>query len=147
MQNKNVKHRPSTKYLYFHKITGPTLFCFGEKVEKYKKNVSPAYRPTFFQHVSGNTASFLHLTCTVLLSYKLIRSNHIFFICRLANIFGRNHERSSAREMTINEKSNPSLLSKDESPTSKDMPTTTEDIAEERELTVELFEALNNLRK
>ena len=24
MQNKTVKHGPSTKYLYFHKITGPT---------------------------------------------------------------------------------------------------------------------------
>ena len=23
--------------MYFHKITGPTLFFFGEKLEKYKK--------------------------------------------------------------------------------------------------------------
>ena len=34
MQNKKAKHRPSTKYLYFHKITGPTLFFSGEKIEK-----------------------------------------------------------------------------------------------------------------
>ena len=37
MQNKNVKHRPSTKYLHFHKITGPFLFFSGEKIEKKKK--------------------------------------------------------------------------------------------------------------
>ena len=44
MQNKKkVKHRPSTKYLYFHTITGPTLFFSGEK-----KNVSPTYRPILF---------------------------------------------------------------------------------------------------
>ena len=34
MQNKTVKHQPSTKYLYFHKITGPTVFFSGEKIEK-----------------------------------------------------------------------------------------------------------------
>ena len=34
MQNKKVKHQPSTKYLYFHKITGSTLFFSGEKIEK-----------------------------------------------------------------------------------------------------------------
>ena len=37
MQNKKVKHRPSTKYLYFHKITGPTLFFSGEEEKKKKK--------------------------------------------------------------------------------------------------------------
>ena len=34
MQNKKVKHQPSAKYLYFHKITGPTLFFSGERIEK-----------------------------------------------------------------------------------------------------------------
>ena len=34
MQNKQVKHRPSTKYSYFHNITGPTLFFSGEIIEK-----------------------------------------------------------------------------------------------------------------
>ena len=37
MQNKKVKHRPLTKHLYFHKITGPTLFFSGEKNRKIKK--------------------------------------------------------------------------------------------------------------
>ena len=37
MQNKKLKHRPSTKYPYFHKITGPTLFFSGEEIEKKKK--------------------------------------------------------------------------------------------------------------
>ena len=36
MQNKKVEHPPSTKYSYFHKITGPTLFFSGEKIEKKK---------------------------------------------------------------------------------------------------------------
>ena len=35
--NKKVNHRPSTKYLYFHKITGLSLFFSGEK--KNRKNV------------------------------------------------------------------------------------------------------------
>ena len=30
-KKKRVKHRSSTTYLYFHKITGPTLFFSGEK--------------------------------------------------------------------------------------------------------------------
>ena len=34
IQKEKVKHRPSTKYPYFHKITGPTLFCSGENIEK-----------------------------------------------------------------------------------------------------------------
>ena len=34
MQNKKFKHRPSTKYLYFHKITGPILFFSGENRNK-----------------------------------------------------------------------------------------------------------------
>ena len=34
VQNKNVKHRPSTKHQYFHKITDPTLFFSREKIEK-----------------------------------------------------------------------------------------------------------------
>ena len=34
MQNKKAKHRSSTKYMYFNKITGPTLFFSGEKIEK-----------------------------------------------------------------------------------------------------------------
>ena len=32
MQNKKIKHRPSTKYLYFHKVTGPTLFWRKKKL-------------------------------------------------------------------------------------------------------------------
>ena len=46
MQNKKEKHRPSTKYLYFHKITGPTLFFSGEKIENKTKRFS--YLPTKF---------------------------------------------------------------------------------------------------
>ena len=37
MQNKKVKHRAITKYLHFHKITGPTLFYSGEKKLKNNK--------------------------------------------------------------------------------------------------------------
>ena len=55
MQNKKVKHRPSTKYLYFHKITGPILFFSGEK----RKKVSLTYRPIFFFSMLVETASFL----------------------------------------------------------------------------------------
>ena len=58
MENKKVKHRPSTKYLYFHKITGPTLFFSGEKTENKKKFHIPTDQ-IFFQHVSGNTAIFV----------------------------------------------------------------------------------------
>ena len=91
-----------------------------------------------------------------LLSYILIRNKHIFFVCRLANIFGRNHENSPAREMTIDNKSNRPPLSKEEKPSSKNMPTktscrglnhTTKDTTEERKPTVELFDALYNLCK
>ena len=45
MQTENVKHRPSTKYLCFHKITGSTLFFSGEKK---KKRVSPTYQIYLF---------------------------------------------------------------------------------------------------
>ena len=62
MQNKKVKHRPLTKYLHFHKITGPTLFVSGENKRKIKKKASTTYRPIFFQHVSGNAAIFLRLS-------------------------------------------------------------------------------------
>ena len=38
MQNKKkIKYRSSTKYLYFHEITGPTLFFPEEKIAKKKK--------------------------------------------------------------------------------------------------------------
>ena len=65
MKNKNIKHRPSTKYLYFHKTTGPTLFFSEEKNRKIKKK--KVFLPTdqffffffFFQHVNGNTAILL----------------------------------------------------------------------------------------
>ena len=44
---KNVKRRPSTKYLYFHKITGSILFISGEKNrETIKKKKSFSYLPT-----------------------------------------------------------------------------------------------------
>ena len=52
MQNKKLKHRPSTKYLYFHKITGPTLFFSGEN--RNKKFLLPTDQ-NFFQHVSRNS--------------------------------------------------------------------------------------------
>ena len=54
MQNKKVKHRPLTKYLHFHKITGRILFFSGEKIEK--KFLLPTDQ--VLQHVSGNTAFF-----------------------------------------------------------------------------------------
>ena len=41
VQNKKVKHRPSTKYLYFYKITGPILFFSGEKQKNKKKFLQP----------------------------------------------------------------------------------------------------------
>ena len=53
MQNKKVKHRPSTKYLYFHKITDPTQFFSGDK----KKFLLPTDQ-IIFQHVCGDTAIF-----------------------------------------------------------------------------------------
>ena len=37
MQNKKIKHRLSKQYLYFHKITDPTLFFSGEENRKIKK--------------------------------------------------------------------------------------------------------------
>ena len=59
MQNKKAKHQSSTKYLYFHKITGQALFLFfGEK----KINKVFFFLPTdqvLFQHVNGNTAIFM----------------------------------------------------------------------------------------
>ena len=72
-------------------------------------------------------------------------------------MFGRNHDKTPARELIDDDKSNPS---KDESPSSKVMPTidscrylnhtrkeNAEENAEDREHTIELFEALNNLCK
>ena len=46
-----VKHRFSTKYLYFHKITGPTLFFSRVKIEKKKKKKKKkpfSYLPTIY---------------------------------------------------------------------------------------------------
>ena len=51
MQNKKVKHIPSTKYPYFHKITGPTVCFSAEKLEKVKKKFSYLLTNFFFQHV------------------------------------------------------------------------------------------------
>ena len=48
MQNKKVKHRPSTKYWYFHTITGLTLFFSGEKNRKIKKSFSYLLTKLFF---------------------------------------------------------------------------------------------------
>ena len=52
-----------SQFLYFHKITGLTLFLSGEKkIEKKKKK--KFLLPTdqfFFQHISGNTAIFYAL--------------------------------------------------------------------------------------
>ena len=60
MQNKKVKQGPSTKYLYSHKITGLTLFFYGEKIKKKKsfskKKKSFSYLPTkFFFSMSVET--------------------------------------------------------------------------------------------
>ena len=84
MQNIKVKHRPSTKYLFFfHKITGPTLFFFWRKNRKKKKFLLPTDQ-IFFQHVSGNTVIFYALydhvhrwtytLCNRCFSYGLIKS-------------------------------------------------------------------------
>ena len=49
MQNKQVKRRSSTtKYLYFHTITGPTLFFSGEKNKKNKKKFLLSIDQIFF---------------------------------------------------------------------------------------------------
>ena len=48
MQNKKVKHQPSTEYLYFHKITGLTPFFSGEKIEKLKKSFPQPIDQIFF---------------------------------------------------------------------------------------------------
>ena len=65
MQNKKEKHRPSTKYLYFHKITGPTLLFFWRKNRKINKSVS--YLPTKFVFSILVETHFLRLiTCPFL---------------------------------------------------------------------------------
>ena len=69
MQNKNVKHQPSTKYLYFHKKK--TWSCsFLEKNRKIKKFLLPTDQ-FFFQHVNWNTAFFFF--------FLRLRSNTIMF--------------------------------------------------------------------
>ena len=98
----------------------------------------------------------INLLETFLLSNRPIRNKHVIFVCRLANMFVRNRKRSPSRELTIYEKSNQSPLSKDERPSSKDMPAKDscrglthirKDTAKEREPTIELSEALDNLCK
>ena len=64
MQSKKVKHRPSTKYLYFHKITGPILFFSGEKKRKIKKKKKKFLLPTdhFVFSMLVETQLFLRLS-------------------------------------------------------------------------------------
>ena len=48
MQNKKVKHRPSTKYPYFRKIAGSTLFFSGEREREREREKSFSYLPIIF---------------------------------------------------------------------------------------------------
>ena len=56
MQNKKVKHRPSTKYLYFFIQLQARPVLFWRKNRKIKKSFS--YLPIFFQHVSETQLFF-----------------------------------------------------------------------------------------
>ena len=93
MQNKKVNHRPSTKYLYFHKITGPTLFFSGEKIVKKKKKKSFSYLPTifffslleetqlFFYALPGATEQADLITKTYLYNFDPLKPN--FYVVKL----------------------------------------------------------------
>ena len=68
MQNKKVKHQPSTKYLYFHKNYTSDPVLFWRKQQK-KKFLLPTDH--FFQHVSGNAA--------IVLFYALFQKTGLVF--------------------------------------------------------------------
>ena len=58
MQNKKVKHQPSAKYLYFHKITDPTLFFSMRKNRKMKKSFSYLLTKFFYSMLAETQLQF-----------------------------------------------------------------------------------------